>query len=97
MFALAWEDVDTANWTVKINRNLSISDYFTPPKNESDIRTINLTAPAINTLKNQMQFTRMQTQHEVVVNPREYGKKRKDLCMFVFNPSVSGRYPPKSI
>lgn len=95
--ALSWEDIDTVNWTVKVNRNLAISDHFTPPKTESGIRTINLTQTAINALKGQMQYTRMQQQHEVTVNLREYGKQRTDLCTFVFNPSVSGRYPTKSI
>lgn len=95
--ALAWEDVDTVNWTIKVSRNLAISDHFSPPKTESGIRTIILTHPAINALKSQLQFTRMQTQHEVVINLREYGKQRIDLCTFVFNPSVSGRYPTKSI
>lgn len=95
--ALAWEDVDTVNWTVKVSRNLAISDHFTPPKTESGIRTINLTHPAINALKSQMQFTRMQEQKEVVVNLREYGKQRTDICTFVFNPSVTGRYTTKSI
>lgn len=95
--ALAWEDVDTVNWTIKVNRNLAISDHFSPPKTESGIRTINLTKPAIEALKNQMQFTRMKEQHEIVVHLREYGKQRTDLCTFVFNPNVSARYPSKSI
>ncbi|HBL5329212.1 TPA: DUF3596 domain-containing protein [Enterobacter hormaechei] len=95
--ALAWEDVDTVNWTIKVNRNLAISDHFTPPKTESGIRTINLTQPAIEALKSQMQFTRMKEQHEIVVHLREYGKQRTDICTFVFNPNVSGRYPSKSI
>ncbi|WLD34133.1 site-specific integrase [Enterobacter cloacae subsp. cloacae] len=95
--ALAWEDVDTVNWTVKVNRNLAISDHFSPPKTESGIRTINLTQSAIEALKSQMQFTRMKEQHEIVVHLREYGKQRTDLCTFVFNPNVSARYPSKSI
>lgn len=95
--ALAWEDVDTVNWTIKVNRNLAISDHFSPPKTESGIRTINLTQPAIEALKSQMQFTRMKEQHEIVVHLREYGKQRTDECTFVFNPNVSGRYPSKSI
>ncbi|HAS1005470.1 TPA: site-specific integrase [Enterobacter cloacae] len=95
--ALAWEDVDTVNWTIKVNRNLAISDHFSPPKTESGIRTINLTQPAIEALKSQMQFTRMKEQHEIVVHLREYGKQRTDLCTFVFNPNVSARYPSKSI
>ncbi|HDW0019215.1 TPA: DUF3596 domain-containing protein [Enterobacter ludwigii] len=95
--ALAWEDVDTVSWTIKVNRNLAISDHFSPPKTESGIRTINLTQPAIEALKSQMQFTRMKEQHEIVVHLREYGKQRTDLCTFVFNPNVSARYPSKSI
>ncbi|MFL0339212.1 tyrosine-type recombinase/integrase [Enterobacter ludwigii] len=95
--ALAWEDVDTVNWTIKVNRNLAISDHFSPPKTESGIRTINLTQPAIEALKIQMQFTRMKEQHEIVVHLREYGKQRTDSCTFVFNPNVSARYPSKSI
>lgn len=95
--ALAWEDVDTVNWTIKVSRNLAISDHFSPPKTESGVRTINLTQPAIEALKSQMQFTRMKEQLEIVVHLREYGKQRTDICTFVFNPNVSGRYPSKSI
>lgn len=94
--ALAWEDIDTVNWTVRINCNLAISDHFTSPKTESGIRTVNLTTPAIKALKSQMQLTRIQTQREVIVNLREYGKKRKELCTFVFHPSVSARHQTKS-
>lgn len=95
--ALAWEDIDTVNWTVKVNRNLAISDHFTPPKTDSGIRTITLTHPAISALKSQLQYTRMQEQHEIVIHLREYGKTRTDMCTFVFNPSVSGRYATKSV
>lgn len=95
--ALAWEDVDTISWTIKVNRNLAISDHFSPPKTESGIRTINLTQPAIEALKSQMQFTRMKEQNDIIVHLREYGKQRSDSCTFVFNPNVSARYPSKSI
>ena len=53
--------------------------------------------PAINALKSQMQFTRMREQKEGVVNLREYGKHRTDICTFFFNPSVTGVHPTKSI
>lgn len=95
--ALAWEDIDTVNWTVKVNRNLSLSDHFTPPKTESGVRTIMLTQPAIEALKGQMPFTRMKEQHEIVVNLREYGRTRTDACTFVFNPAVSGQYATDSL
>lgn len=94
--ALAWEDIDTVNWTIDVCRNLALTDHFTPPKTESGHRTILLTRPAIDALKNQMQFTRMMALSNVTVNLREYGKVRVDSCTFVFSPSVSGRFASKS-
>lgn len=89
--ALAWEDIDTKEWTIKVNRNLAIKDHFTPPKTESGVRVINLTLPAIEALKNQMAFTRMGKQHEITVNLREFGKTRTDECTFVFCPKLTAR------
>ncbi len=56
-----------------------------------------LDSAAIEAIKDQMQYTRMQKQHDVTVHLREHGKIRNDQRTFVFNPSVSGRYPTKSI
>lgn len=89
--ALAWEDIDIKEWTIKVNRNLAIKDHFTPPKTESGVRVINLTLPAIEALKNQMAFTRMGKQHEITVNLREFGKTRTDECTFVFCPKLTAR------
>lgn len=102
--ALAWEDIDIQNWTITVTRNLAVVDHFTPPKTESSVRTINLTVPAITALRNQMALTKMGVQHRILVNLREYGKTREDLCTFVFVPRLSARngqggnwYSPGSI
>nr|WP_154325092.1 site-specific integrase [Pantoea sp. 201603H] len=89
IISLAWEDIDITAWTLKVTRNLSVADHFTPPKTEAGVRTIHLTKPAIDALKNQMLTTRMGKQHEVDVHLREKGKTRKDLCTFVFLPKLS--------
>jgi integrase len=102
--ALAWEDIDTEKWVIKVTRNMAVSDHFTPPKTESGVREILLTQPAIAALKKQMPFTRMSRQQVVVVNLREKDKTREDDCTFVFSPRISSRngqggewYSPGSI
>ncbi len=87
--ALAWEDVDATNWTVTVSRNYSLKGNFTLPKTNSGIRTIQLTKPAIDALKEQMALTRMMKPHEIHVSLREYKKKRTDECTFIFSPSVT--------
>lgn len=89
--ALAWEDIDTKDWTINISRNMAVTNHFTPPKTESGNRVIHLTDQAIIALKNQMALTRLGKQHSISVNLREIGKKRIDLCTFVFNPKISAR------
>ncbi|MEL0569355.1 MULTISPECIES: tyrosine-type recombinase/integrase [Citrobacter freundii complex] len=89
--ALAWEDIDTKNWTIRISRNLAISNHFTPPKTESGNRTINLTTPAIEALKSQMAYTRMGKQQPIDVHLREFGRTRRDECTFVFVPRLTAR------
>lgn len=89
--ALSWEDIDTKEWTISVRRNLAIKDHFTPPKTESGIRTVNLTLPAIEALKNQMPLTRMGKQHEITVHLREFGRTRIDPCTFVFCPKLTAR------
>ncbi|WP_446471296.1 Arm DNA-binding domain-containing protein [Xenorhabdus stockiae] len=84
--ALAWEDIDTKDWTITVRRNLAIAGHFTPPKTERGNRTINLTTPAIQALKNQMAYTKLGTQHEITVHLREFGRVRTDECTFVFVP-----------
>lgn len=89
--ALAWEDIDLREWTITISRNMAVVNHFTPPKTESGNRTIKLTNPAIEALKEQMALTRMGKQIKVDVHLREFGRIRKDDCTFVFSPRLSAR------
>lgn len=95
--ALAWEDVDTTNWTVTVSRNYSLKGNFTLPKTTSGIRTIQLTKPAIDALKEQMALTRMMKSHNVSVSLREYKKQRTDECTFIFSPSVTSMNGKKTM
>ena len=89
IYALAWEDIDTVKWTVTITRGEAQAGHFTPPKTNSGIRTIQLTSPAIECLKNQMPLTRMGNQHEIEIHLRDNKEKRTDLCTFVFSPRLT--------
>lgn len=95
--ALAWEDVDTVNWTVTVSRNYSMKGNFTLPKTNAGIRTIQLTQPAIDALKAQMPLTRMMASHKVSVSLREYKKKRTDECTFIFSPSITSMNGKKTM
>jgi len=102
--ALAWEDIDTRNWSITISRNMALKGHFTPPKTESGNRTISLTEVAIQALKSQMEYTRVGRPRQVEVNLREFGRKRIDQCTFVFVPRLTARngcggdwYAPGSI
>ncbi|HFK7188733.1 TPA: DUF3596 domain-containing protein [Serratia odorifera] len=102
--ALAWEDIDTRNWSITISRNMALKGHFTPPKTESGNRTIILTDVAIQALKSQMEYTRVGRPKQVEVNLREFGRKRIDQCTFVFVPKLTARngcggdwYAPGSI
>jgi integrase len=89
--ALAWEDIDTRDWTITISRNIAVKNHFTPPKTECGNRTIVLTQAAISALKNQMAYTRMGKQHKIKVHLREFGRTRTDDCTFVFVPRLTAR------
>ncbi|NRR66551.1 tyrosine-type recombinase/integrase [Yersinia pestis] len=89
--ALAWEDIDLKEWTLRSGRNMAVVHHFTPPKTESGNRTIKLTNSAIEALKEQMALTKMGKKIKVDVHLREFGKIRKDDCTFVFSPRLSAR------
>lgn len=102
--ALAWEDIDTKNWSIKIDRNLPVRGHFALPKTESGRRTIQLTAPAIDSLRRQMLITKMNRQVTVDVFIGPGMEPRQDKCTFVFSPlhstinNISGEwYSPGSL
>ncbi len=89
--ALAWEDIDTKDWTVKICRNIALIGHFTPPKTECGNRVIKLTDIAIDALRKQMPLTKMRKSLSVKVHLREFGRTRTDDCTFVFSPKITTR------
>lgn len=89
--ALGWEDIDLKAGTMMIRRNLA-QDKFTVPKTQAGTnRVIHLIEPAIEALKSQLEITRLGKEHMIDVHLREYGKKEKHKCTFVFLPSVTSR------
>lgn len=87
--ALAWEDIDTRKWTIKVDRNLPVKGHFSLPKTESGRRTIHLTSPAIDALKRQMLLTKMNRPVTVSVFIGPGMRPRIDECTFVFSPRFS--------
>ena len=83
--------IDLKAGTMMIRRNLA-QDKFTVPKTQAGTnRVIHLIEPAIEALKSQLEITRLGNEHMIDVHLREYGKKEKHKCTFVFLPSVTSR------
>ncbi|OQP33881.1 tyrosine-type recombinase/integrase [Pantoea latae] len=87
--ALAWEDIDMINGTVKVRRSLTPLGEFCMPKTVSGERVVHLIAPAIEALKSQMAITRMLKPKAVRVSGREYARTEEAELTFVFNSSVT--------
>ncbi|WP_144395050.1 tyrosine-type recombinase/integrase [Pleionea sediminis] len=81
--ALAWEDVDTVNWTIKISR-ARVEDHYKVPKEKSRVRTIELIEPAKYWLKKQLEYTYMLDPNEIYVFQRDNVRKEKQNIRFVF-------------
>lgn len=63
---------------------------FTLPKTDAGTdRVIHLIQPAIDTLKNRAEMTRLGRQYQIEVKLREYGRSTMHPCTFIFNPQVT--------
>jgi len=83
LIALAWEDIDTTNWTVKIKRG-NVKSRYKSTKTKGSTRTIDLIEPAISVLKSQMPYSMMLKGKTVPVLQKD-NKTIKDECLrFVF-------------
>lgn len=92
LVSLAWEDIDLKAGTMMIRRNFTPTNEFTMPKTKAGTnRVVFLIEPAIEALRSQAEMTRFGKQHGVEVNLREYGRKEKHECTFVFDPRLTGR------
>ncbi|MBS0895123.1 tyrosine-type recombinase/integrase [Tatumella sp. JGM130] len=87
--ALSWGDIDTKNRTISVRRNLTSKGYFTVPKTNAGIRKIFLIDAAWESLRDQMELTRMMPESTVSVIKREYGKKETEVLAFVFSPKIN--------
>ena len=87
--ALAWEDIDTERWTIKVRRARVESEYKAP-KERSRIRIIELVEPAVKYLKDQMQHTSMLPAVTVKVRQRDNITSKEESLRFVFFNDLPG-------
>lgn len=80
---LAWEDVDTINWTLTIRRARVEAEYKVP-KEQCRIRVVELVAPAIEYLKSQMAYSAHLPAHEITVKQRDNISEKVEFVRFVF-------------
>lgn len=90
LLALAWEDIDLKNWTVRISRN-RVNNEFKLPKTKASIREFDLLPEAVEFLKQQMQHTYLLPAVEVKVRQRNNRSFVKEKVRFVFHSSVVNR------
>ena len=83
VIALAWEDVDTTNWTIKIQR-AKVQNEYKVPKEKSRVRIIELIDPAIEWLQRQMPHTAMLTAKPVTIRQRDNVTMREESVRLVF-------------
>ncbi|MPW31787.1 DUF3596 domain-containing protein [Agarivorans sp. B2Z047] len=91
LISLAWEDIDLMKGEVTISRNLASIGEFVQPKTESSERVIKLLSPAKQALMNQQALTKMYPAEGVMIQLREKGAQRVDMCTFVFNPLITAK------
>ncbi|MBU6952923.1 Arm DNA-binding domain-containing protein [Hahella sp. HN01] len=88
--ALAWEDVDTTRWTIKVQRARVHSEYKVP-KERSRVREVELIDPAIEWLKRQKPYSFMQEPHEIRVRQRDNVTFKYETVRFVFLNAISNQ------
>ena len=86
--ALAWEDIDLANGTMHVRRNLNALGMFGPPKTDAGFRTVTLLQPAIDALTSQRELTALFPKTEITYYHREYGLTEQQNVHFVFMPRM---------
>lgn len=86
--ALAWDEVDLKEGTVKVRRNLTALGTFGPPKTQAGYRTVTLLEPAIEALRDQQGLTALQPKTAITFHHREYGLSEAQELKFVFIPRM---------
>ncbi len=81
--AVAWEDIDMNEWTLKVQR-ARVEGEFKVPKEKVRTRTIDLLEPAIKILEDQQLKTFMQPAKKVEVRRRNNVTKNEQSLRFIF-------------
>ncbi|WP_412494898.1 tyrosine-type recombinase/integrase [Shewanella algae] len=89
LIALAWEDVDTQNWTIHVKRARVLSEYKVP-KEKGRNRVIELIEPAKYWLRRQMEYTDSDPKVEIQVRQRDNITQKTEQIQFIFRNSQSG-------
>ena len=90
IIALAWEDVDTDRWTIKVRR-AKVLNQFKVPKERGRVRVIELLDPAKRWLQKQMEHTMMLEPKEFTIKQRDNITERKETVRLIFLNGVSGQ------
>lgn len=89
LLALAWEDIDWINGTVRIQRALTRQGYRVP-KTKKSLRTVELLTPALEALQDQRALSEMQPLREIDVLQRDNRRSRTEQVRFIFHNSLTG-------
>lgn len=88
LIALAWEDIDTVKWTVRVQR-ARVNTEYKVPKEKVRVRDVELVGDAIHWLKRQMQHTYMSEPTELLVRQRDNVSVKTQSVRLVFNNGAS--------
>jgi integrase len=90
LLGLAWEDIDTKKWVVRVQRGRVANEYRVP-KTKGSVREIYLTPEAIFYLKRQMAHTYALPAAMVDVRQKNARKLAQEELRFVFHSTATGR------
>jgi len=90
LIALAWEDIDTERWTVRVQRSRVNTEYKVP-KEKSRIRDVELVDEAINWIKRQKQRTYLLEPIEIRARQRDNITQKTEQVRFVFLNGASSQ------
>ncbi len=93
MCGLAWEDIDTEQWTVKVQR-ARVENEYKVPKEKSRIRVVELVEPAKAILMEQMASTAMLPAVDISIKRRDNITVKGDSVRFVFLNEFQSQVSP---
>lgn len=88
LIAVAWEDIDTINWQLKVSRG-KVESVIKKTKNDGSERTIDLIAPAIEAIKRQMEYSKLLPPQKITVLDTDKKSYFEENVRFVFLNSTS--------